>query len=169
MSAASHFEHVDGIAWIRLRGKRRSTWPSAAPVVRKHPSWPPTESLATILLGPPTSLSVRNSWPSSPAIPAGPPAYSFSSSPSRNTPAIRFVPVAVGERGARRLPTPICSFGYLDQYPAMVARSPLVNTVQRLDADSLVEAAGSKGVVKLGTGRFGSLLCCMIGDDIRGI
>ena len=26
VSAARHFEHVDGIAWIRLRGKHRSTW-----------------------------------------------------------------------------------------------------------------------------------------------
>ena len=28
VSAARHFEHVDGIAWLRLRGKRRSTWPT---------------------------------------------------------------------------------------------------------------------------------------------
>ena len=28
VSAASHFEHVDGIAWIRLRGKRRSIPPT---------------------------------------------------------------------------------------------------------------------------------------------
>ena len=28
VSATPHFEHVDGIAWIRLRGKRRSTWPT---------------------------------------------------------------------------------------------------------------------------------------------
>ena len=28
VSAARHFEHVDGIAWIRLRGERRPTWPT---------------------------------------------------------------------------------------------------------------------------------------------
>ena len=28
VSAARHFEHVDGIAWIRLRGERRPTWKS---------------------------------------------------------------------------------------------------------------------------------------------
>ena len=28
VSAARHFEHVDGIAWIRLRGKRRPTPPT---------------------------------------------------------------------------------------------------------------------------------------------
>lgn len=26
VSAARHFAHVDGIAWIRLRGEHRSTW-----------------------------------------------------------------------------------------------------------------------------------------------
>ncbi len=28
VSAAHHFEHVDGIAWIRLKGERRPTWPT---------------------------------------------------------------------------------------------------------------------------------------------
>ena len=28
VSAARHFEHVDGIAWIRLRSERRPTWPT---------------------------------------------------------------------------------------------------------------------------------------------
>ena len=28
VSVARHFEHVDGIAWIRLRGERRPTWPT---------------------------------------------------------------------------------------------------------------------------------------------
>ena len=27
-SAARHFEHVDGIAWVRLRSERGSTWPT---------------------------------------------------------------------------------------------------------------------------------------------
>ena len=28
VSASRHFEHVDGIAWIRLRRERRPTWPT---------------------------------------------------------------------------------------------------------------------------------------------
>ena len=28
VSADRHFEHVDGIAWFRLRGERRPTWPT---------------------------------------------------------------------------------------------------------------------------------------------
>ena len=28
VSADRHFEHVDGIAWVRLKGERRPTWPT---------------------------------------------------------------------------------------------------------------------------------------------
>ena len=28
VSAVRHFEHVDGIVWVRLRGERRPTWPT---------------------------------------------------------------------------------------------------------------------------------------------